>query len=156
MACIAARTIASTSEAGRLVYRGFAHTPDADWPLEVRLDEGKGSATVEGTIGGDQSVDYLLGAAKGQAANISLATRNTATYFNILAPGETEVAFFNGSVNGNQFEGTLPATGDYRIRVYMMRSAARRNETANYRLEMIVSGKPQAATPTRAASAPAN
>ena len=88
-------------------------------------------------------------AAKGQAANISLATRNTATYFNILAPGETEVAFFNGSVNGNQFEGTLPATGDYRIRVYMMRSAARRNETANHRLEMIVSASHRLPPDTR-------
>jgi hypothetical protein len=74
-----------------------------------------------------------------------MATRNTATYFNILAPGETEVAFFNGSVNENQYEGVLPTTGDYRIRVYMMRSAARRNEKADYRLEMIVTGKPQAA-----------
>ena len=77
--------------------------------------------------------------------NVSMATKNTATYFNILAPGETEVAFFNGSVSENQYEGVLPATGDYKIRVYMMRSAARRNEKANYRLEMIVSGKPQAA-----------
>ena len=72
--------------------------------------------------------------------NVSMATKNTATYFNILAPGETEVAFFNGSVSENQYEGVLPATGDYKIRVYMMRSAARRNEKANYRLEMIVSG----------------
>ena len=40
----------------------------------------------------------------------------------------------------NPYEGTLPATGDYKIRVYLMRSAARRNEVANYRLEMIVSG----------------
>ncbi|MFO1456667.1 MAG: hypothetical protein U1F18_10545 [Steroidobacteraceae bacterium] len=139
-----------------LVAADAAWTADGIRTERVRFAKGATSATVEGTIRGDQSVDYLLGAAKGQAANISLATRNTATYFNILAPGETEVAFFNGSVNGNQFEGTLPATGDYRIRVYMMRSAARRNETANYRLEMIVSGKPQAATPTRAASAPAN
>lgn len=35
-----------------LIYRGFAHTPAADWPLEVRLDDGgKGSATVEGELG---------------------------------------------------------------------------------------------------------
>jgi hypothetical protein len=72
--------------------------------------------------------------------NVSMATDNTASYFNILAPGQTDVAFFNGSVSENQYEGALPATGDYRIRVYMMRSAARRNEVANYRLEMIVSG----------------
>jgi len=35
-----------------LIYRGFAHTPSADWPVEVRLDDtAKGSATVEGDLG---------------------------------------------------------------------------------------------------------
>jgi hypothetical protein len=111
----------------------------------VHFAKGATSAVVEGTITGYQTVDYLLGASKGQTMNVSMATKNTATYFNILAPGETEVAFFNGSVSENQYEGVLPATGDYKIRVYMMRSAARRHEKANYRLEMIVSGKPQAA-----------
>ena len=111
----------------------------------VHFAKGATSAVVEGTITGYQTVDYVLGASKGQSMNVSMATKNAATYFNILAPGETEVAFFNGSVSENQYEGVLPATGDYKIRVYMMRSAARRNEKANYRLEMIVSGKPQAA-----------
>jgi hypothetical protein len=37
-----------------------------------------------------------------------------------------------------QFEGVLPASGDYKLRVYLMRSAARRDEIANYRLEMII------------------
>jgi hypothetical protein len=87
----------------------------------------------------------LLGAAKGQSMNVSMATDNNASYFNILAPGETEVAFFNGSTSENQYEGVLPATGDYRIRVYMMRSAGRRSEKANYRLEMIVTGAPHGA-----------
>ena len=50
---------------------------------------------------------------------------------------------FNGSVSQNQYEGTLPANGDYKIRVYMMRSAARRDEVAHYRLEMIVDGARQ-------------
>jgi hypothetical protein len=85
-------------------------------------------------------VDYLLEASKGQSMNVSMATNNGANYFNILAPGENEVAMFNGSVSENQFEGVLPESGDYKIRVYMMRSAARRNEVAKYRLEMIVSG----------------
>jgi hypothetical protein len=106
----------------------------------VQFAKGANSATVSGTIKGYQSVDYVLHASQGQSMNVSMATKNTATYFNILAPGETEVAFFNGSVSDNQYEGQLPATGDYKIRVYMMRSAARRNEVADYRLEMIVSG----------------
>jgi hypothetical protein len=45
---------------------------------------------------------------------------------------------FVGSSSGNQFEGRLPASGDYKVRVYLMRSAARRDEIADYRLEMII------------------
>jgi hypothetical protein len=111
----------------------------------VQFAKGANSAHVNGTIKGSQTVDYVLHASQGQYMNVSMATDNTASYFNILAPGETEVAFFNGSVSENQYEGTLPATGDYKVRVYMMRSAARRNEVANYRLEMIVSGPTHAA-----------
>lgn len=115
----------------------------------IQFKKGASSATVNGRIKGYQSVDYLIGALKGQTANISLATPHTATYFNILAPRQKEVAFFNGSVSQNQFEGPLPESGDHRIRVYMMRSAARRNEVADYRLEVnIGTAAPSAATQT--------
>lgn len=105
---------------------------------KVHFQLGVSSATIEGRIKGDQTVDYVLSAREGQFMNASMATDNKASYFNILAPGESEVAMFNGSVGENQFEGVLPKAGDYKIRVYMMRSAARRDEVANYRLEMIV------------------
>jgi hypothetical protein len=39
---------------------------------------------------------------------------------------------FIGSTSGNEFAGNLPATGNYVVEVYMMRSAARRNETCRY------------------------
>lgn len=104
----------------------------------VSFAAGANSATVEDSITGYESVDYLLGVQEGQLINVSMATQHTATYFNVLEPGETDVATFIGSINGNQYEGIASASGDYRIRVYMMRSAARRDETANYRLEMIV------------------
>ncbi len=97
------------------------------------------SARIQGSVKGYQIVDYVLNAKQGQYMNVSMSTNNSASYFNILAPGETEVAFFNGSTSGNQYEGNLSKSGDYKIRVYMMRSAARRNEVANYRLEMIIS-----------------
>ena len=104
----------------------------------VHFKHGATSAVVEDSIKGYQTVDYVLGARKGQSMNVSMATDNGANYFNILAPGENEVAMFTGSTSGNQFEGTLPANGDYKVRVYMMRSAARRDEVAKYRLEMII------------------
>jgi len=104
----------------------------------VRFAPGATSAVIETSIKGRATVDYLLGARAGQYMNVSMATDNGANYFNILAPGETEVAIFNGSFHENQFEGVLTESGDYRVRVYLMRSAARRNEVGNYRLEMII------------------
>ena len=106
----------------------------------VHFMNGANSAVVESSITGYETVDYVLEARAGQYLNVNLATKHGATYFNILAPGENEVAMFNGSIHQNQYEGVLTASGDYRIRVYMMRSAARRNETAHYRLEMIIYG----------------
>ncbi|MFM8294299.1 MAG: hypothetical protein ACKN9E_07105 [Microcystaceae cyanobacterium] len=105
----------------------------------VQFKPGASSKVIKGSIKGDQSVDYVINARKNQSANISLGSKNSSIYFNILAPGEKDVAMFNGSVNGNQFEGTLPQSGDYKVRVYLMRSAARRNEVANYTLDIAIS-----------------
>jgi hypothetical protein len=104
----------------------------------VHFAKGANSATIEGRIQGDMTIDYVLGARQGQSMNVSMATDNGANYFNIIAPGKENEAMFVGSSAGNQFEGRLPASGDYKVRVYLMRSAARRDEIANYRLEMII------------------
>jgi hypothetical protein len=104
----------------------------------VHFAKGASSATIEGRIQGDMTIDYVLGARKGQSMNVSMATDNGVNYFNIIAPGRSNEAMFVGSSSGNQFEGALPASGDYKVRVYLMRSAARRDEIANYRLEMII------------------
>ena len=104
----------------------------------VQFERGANSAVIEGKITGYEIVDYVLRVRAGQAMNISMATKHGANYFNILRPGEDPVAMFNGSLHENQFEGVAPKSGDYKVRVYLMRSAARRKEAANYRLEMIV------------------
>lgn len=106
--------------------------------IGVQFARGANSAVVEDSITGYQVVDYVLSARQGQSMNVSMATNNTANYFNILAPHEDAIAMFNSSMSENQYEGRLPENGEYKIRVYMMRSAARRNEKANYRLEMII------------------
>jgi hypothetical protein len=45
---------------------------------------------------------------------------------------------FIGSTEGNQFEESYLTDGDYTIQVYIIRSMARRNETANYTLTLRV------------------
>ncbi len=105
----------------------------------VQFARGASSATIKGQIKGDAGVTYVVGARAGQTLSVDLKTGNGANYFNVTAPGANE-ALFIGSTSGTTFRGTLPADGDYRIQVYLMRSAARRNEVANYSLTIGVSG----------------
>ena len=74
--------------------------------VRVQFDAGTSSKTVESSITGRETVDYLLNVKEGQPMNISMATQNTSAYFNIMEPGEENEAIYNGSINGNQFEGT--------------------------------------------------
>lgn len=102
----------------------------------VRFAEGETGTTLDGTLRGRDIVDYRLRAEAGQTMIVALTPESPATYFNIIAPGETEVAFFIGSAEGNSYVGRLPETGDYTIRVYQVRSAARRGEVATYALDV--------------------
>jgi hypothetical protein len=106
----------------------------------LQFAKGASSATVKGTIKGDQTIDYKLRAKAGQTMNVSLKTSNGANYFNVLPPGSNDVAVFVGSTSGNDWTGKLEADGEYTVRVYLMRSAARRNEKANYTLTVGITG----------------
>jgi len=105
----------------------------------ISFTAGTSSATVKGTITGAQIVDYKLGAKAGQTMSITLKTSNGSNYFNVLPPG-SETALFVGSTSGDQWTGALPADGEYTVRVYLMRSAARRNEKASYTLTTGITG----------------
>jgi hypothetical protein len=107
--------------------------------VRVQFKANQSGATIEGSIKGRQSIDYLLKAKAGQSLIVSLSTSNLSNYFNVLPPG-SETALFVGSTSGNDWTGTLPADGDYTVRVYLMRSAARRNEKASYTLSVKLSG----------------
>jgi Periplasmic lysozyme inhibitor of I-type lysozyme len=102
-------------------------------PLE--LESGAAARTVIGEIRGAQGVDYTLRARAGQALDVRFEPSHSAAYFNVLPPG-SDVAIFVGSISGNHFEGALPADGVYTLRVYLTRSAARRNESARYSLRV--------------------
>lgn len=109
---------------------------------EVHFAKGHSVATIQGSIKGDQSIDYTLRAKAGQSMTIRLETKHGANYFNVLPPGSDGQAIFIGSSEGNEWSGVLPASGEYKVRVYLMRSAARRNEAADYTLTLGITGKP--------------
>lgn len=100
-----------------------------------------GHATITGRIKGYEYVDYSFPAGAGESLKVTLKTSQPSGYFNLLAPGETDTAFFIGSVSGDRYEGTVPTSGDYTARVYQMRSAARRGATARYVLSIALGQK---------------
>ena len=111
----------------------------------VAFAKGSSSATIKGQLKGDADVDYVVGAAAGQTISVSLKGSNRSNYFNVLPPGSADVAM-HVAQDGQPYTGMLPADGDYKVRVYLMRSAARRNEASDYTLTISVTGAPLAPT----------
>jgi hypothetical protein len=112
----------------------------------VAFAKGASSATIKGQIKGDADVDYLVRAAAGQTISVALKVSNRSNYFNVLPPGSADVAMYVGQT-GESYTGMLPADGDYTVRVYLMRNAARRNEASDYTLTIGVTGKALAPLP---------
>jgi hypothetical protein len=110
---------------------------------KVQFAKGASSAVIKGQIKGNTTVDYVVRAAAGQTLSVKLQKTNVQNYFNVLPPGSMGNAMFVGD-SGENYTGVLPADGDYIVRVYLMRPAARRGETSNYTLTIGVTGKPLA------------
>ncbi len=105
----------------------------------VTFATGATAATITGQLKGDADVDYLVRAAAGQTLSVELKVSNRSNYFNVLPPGSADVAMYVGQT-GDAYTGLLPADGDYKVRVYLMRSAARRNEVSTFTLTIRVTG----------------
>lgn len=129
----------------------FAASPIETRP--VHFAKGTSSATIDGSITGRQTIDYTLRARAGQTMSVALKPSNAATYFNVLPPGSDDVAVFVGSSGGLEWSGRLDDDGEYKVRVYLMRSAARRNEPSSYTLSVAITGR--AATATQLGTPPA-
>lgn len=109
------------------------HAQNSERTERVQFARGAVSKAIKGSIKGYAGVNYLVRANAGQKLTVTLKTSNASSYFNVTAPG-AEAAMFVGSTSGNSFTTTIPSGGDYKINVYLMRNAARRNEVANYTL----------------------
>jgi hypothetical protein len=112
----------------------------------VTFRAGADSTLLKGQLKGDQTVDYELWAGAGQTLTVELKGSNPQNDFNVMAAG-TDTALFIGSSSGNRFRGPLPSDGDVRVRVFLMRPAARRNESSTYSLKVGISGAPLAPVP---------
>jgi hypothetical protein len=129
-----------------LVGMASAGASDVIRKEDIRFANGASEATIKGVLKGDQTVDYRVRAGAGQTLAVALKGSNAQNYFNVLPPGSADVAMYVGQ-DGGGYKGVLPTDGDYTVRVYLMRPAARRNESSNYTLTVGVTGKPLAPVP---------
>jgi len=106
----------------------------------VQFAKGKSDAQLRGAVKGDSDVEYVLGARAGQTLTVALKAKNGSLNFNIKPKGAQE-AMFMGSTQGASAKVMLPADGSYVIQLYLMRNAARRNESAAYTLDLAVTGQ---------------
>lgn len=98
---------------------GLPYTPAfAQTRSMVHFDKGRSAATISGTVVGNEYVDYVLGARKGQTMAVSIRVDGTngdgSINFNVLPPGSDDVAIYNSSMTGEMAgKVQLPANGDY-------------------------------------------
>jgi hypothetical protein len=104
-------------------------------PRRVRFQSGHSSATLKGRIVGFDTKDYVVGAKAGQVMDLHLSSSNQSTYFVIYSINGRATDMNETTV----WSENLSESGDYLIRVFMMRSAARRKgAAANFTLSISI------------------
>ncbi len=116
---------------------------EAQEQVDVRFEPGATSATINGTIVGDEYIDYVLGARAGQTMVVSLGVTatngNGSAFFNILPAGKDFPALYNGSTDDDgRAEVTLPDSGDWAIRVYLMGNDRDTGKTVGYSIDVYI------------------
>lgn len=111
---------------------------------QLQFAKGSSSTSVKGNIVGDGVADYRLRARAGQTLKVSISGGKATPYFNVLPPGSTDEAIFIGSRDGDVATLTLPADGEYTIRVYQMGNAKSSGRNTRYTLDLSITGSAQA------------
>lgn len=102
---------------------------------DLALGAGQRQATVSGIVRGAEYAEYRVFAQANAMLAVTLGESSGGTYFNILQV-DTDTPLFIGALSGSHFSGALPAAGEYLIRIYLPRAAARKNQSGRYRLDM--------------------
>jgi hypothetical protein len=114
----------------------FPQEPGA--PVRVSLDETRLSRSFDDAIDGFNEVSYVIAMREGQALQVSLASNNISNCFDIYAPGAAK-PFYIGGDSGSTHRMQARIAGDYVVRVFLLRLAARDNQSAQYTLELTLS-----------------
>lgn len=125
-----------------IVAMAMAQPVLAQTASDVKFSKGNFGTMVNGSIIGDEYIDYRLGAKAGQSMFVDLAVDASngsgTVYFNILPPGSNGEAIYNSSINGNTTTIKLPKSGTYAIRVYHMGDDADSGKTSGFHIDLSI------------------
>ena len=105
----------------------------AQTKVRVKFARGASSIALKGKVTGYKYIDYLVRAGSGQTMSVSLDSTNSGCSFVIFYSDMTNV---EGATDVRTSVRNVDVDDDYIVRVLLPRSAARRKETAAYRLNI--------------------
>ena len=131
---------------------GLSAVASAEETVTKRVEFKKDSdhTILAGEITGRDSVLYKVNAKNEQFLQVIMLPDGEAADFNIYIPGRGpgDEALFTSATGGQKYLGQLYKTGDHAISIFQNRAAARRGETAGYKLLVrITDGKPEEEVP---------
>ena len=111
--------------------------------VDIRFKPGATSTTINGTVRGDEYIDYVVNARGGQTMVVSLAVTGTnghgSAFFNILPAGQDYGGPYTGSSDDDRrAEITVPHDGDWAIRVYLMGNDRDTGKTVGYSIDVYI------------------
>lgn len=109
----------------------------------VRFAPGASGAAIAGAVKGHGYVDHVLRAKAGQVMTVDIAATggdgDGSVFYNILPAGKDFPALFVGQTAPDaKAEVTLPETGDWAIRTYLMGNDRDAGKTVTYRLDVAI------------------
>lgn len=110
---------------------------DAGRRVSLALQAGQAATRLEDSIEAFEAVAYVVPLQAGQTLQVALASNNLAQVFDIHAP-DVPKPVFSGGEAGNSARLRAKVAGEYVIRAYLLRFAARDGQSARYTLEVKV------------------
>lgn len=108
---------------------------DAERRVSLALQAGYEATRIEDSIESFEAVSYVVRMRAGQTLQVTLASSNLANVFDIHAP-DVPKPVFTGGESGNAARLQAKVAGDFVIRAYLLRFAARDGQSARYTLEV--------------------
>lgn len=96
----------------------YANSAAANAIYPIIFAKGTTSGLAKGEIKSADDMEYVLRANKGQAMAVKLTTKSPLIHFNVLKKGLDKALFDGAKTKKNSWSGSLPANGDYLVKVY--------------------------------------